>query len=137
MAKSGYNEAQWRWIADRYQEGYPRAVIADTLYLANSTLDYHFKRMGVKSTWARRGPKLPLSDRLHELRSLADAPVEEVKSTVELLAESEAARADLGKRLAAAQQELQAAKVEICKRCGVMPCRREGCRWWRGKEYKA
>ena len=55
----------------------------------------------------------------------------------ELLTESEAARADLGKRLAAAQQELDAAKVEICKRCNAMPCRRDGCRWWRGGWWQA
>lgn len=132
MAKSTYNEAQWRWIADRYEEGYPLSVIASTLYMAKSTVEYHFLKMGVIATWSRRGPELPLSDRLHELRALADTPLAKVKSTVELLAESEAARADLGQRLAAAQQELQAAKVEICKRCNALPCRRDGCRWWRG-----
>ncbi|MEE1346609.1 MAG: OmpA family protein, partial [Bacteroidales bacterium] len=39
-AKSTYNEAQWRWIADRYEEGYPLSVIASTLYMAKSTVEY-------------------------------------------------------------------------------------------------
>ena len=46
-APAPYSEAQWRWIAERYREGYSQVRLARLLGLHRETLRRRFQRMGV------------------------------------------------------------------------------------------
>lgn len=68
MARRGlYTEDQWRWIADRYREGYTIYELADFVGVSYSTVAEHMRALGVL-----RGcyEKQPLRERAGEFNDL-------------------------------------------------------------------
>lgn len=69
MGKRGYKsiftEAQWRWVADRYLEGYTLMQLANFLGVAFSTVWIHLDQMGVTHSQLQ-----PLSERTAEFNAL-------------------------------------------------------------------
>lgn len=54
---SSYTQEQWRWVAERYLDGYPVAELAMFLHMHYNSVIYHLARMGV---YPRQ--RLPLSE---------------------------------------------------------------------------
>lgn len=68
-----YNQAQWEWVADRYNEGYPISEIAQALHVHRNTVVYHLKS---KKIWDKRPP---LSERMNEFYSRGEPIVKNAK----------------------------------------------------------
>ena len=65
--KSIYSDAQWRWIADRYKEGYDATELAEFLGVWECSIYRHMRRLGVKRGVYKRPP---LRDRAREFNAL-------------------------------------------------------------------
>lgn len=63
-----FTEKQWKWIADRYLEGYTQKMLAEFLGLARNTVERHFQKMGVIPY--HRSELEPLSNRKKEFIEL-------------------------------------------------------------------
>ena len=64
-----YTPAQWRWIWERYCEGYTIKELSGFLYLHHETVRRHFQRMGHRPY--NREDLAPLCDRREEFWDLA------------------------------------------------------------------
>ena len=68
-ARSVYTPLQWKWIGDRYLEGYDKMEIARFLQMHYSTVWIKLNAMGI----ARQEiPRVPLTERVDEFNRLRD-----------------------------------------------------------------
>lgn len=65
--KSVYNESQWRWVYDRYMEGYMPTEIAGAIFVHRNTVSYHIKRFV-----DMYGDRPPIMDRREEFLRLGE-----------------------------------------------------------------
>jgi hypothetical protein len=70
MNKSIFNDAQWRWAADRYRDGYTQKMLAEFLGVHRYTLTRHLQRLGVLPRSREDLP--PLENRKREFMELRE-----------------------------------------------------------------
>ena len=54
--QSMYTDAQWKWLLDRFKEGYTMAELAEFAGCGTANLVYHWRRLGLRSWKTEREP---------------------------------------------------------------------------------
>ena len=72
MAKSVLTDAQWRWVGERWLEGYTMGELAYFLGLTRETVRRNLIRLGLRPNG--RDELTPLSEREAEYKNIKEEP---------------------------------------------------------------
>lgn len=70
MAKVVLTAAQWRWVGDRWLEGYTMSELADFLGLHRETVRRGLVRLGIRP--CEKSELIPLSEREAEYKNIKE-----------------------------------------------------------------